>query len=174
MTRRVMMSNANEAIAYLLNNEGGWEDLDEPTNFGITLNFYRQYVKPEATAATLQAISQQDASNIYNDLIWIKYNLAKIENQHLANYVLDMIVNHGDFQAIQLVQRALWAALKRMSPKDDGILGQITLDEINNAPPSLIFCLIATRAAFYRQVVFIHPDSQRYLQGWLKRAYELT
>lgn len=168
------MSNANDAIVYLLHNEGGWEDADEPTNFGITLRFYRQYVKPEATTDDLRALTEKDASNIYNDLIWVKYNLAKIEAQHAANYLLDMIVNHGAFEAVRLAQRALWAATKRMSLKDDGILGSITLDEINNAPPSYIFCLIATRAAFYRQVVGSNPDTQKYLSGWLRRCYELT
>ena len=67
-------SSYDVALARLLVHEGGYSnhpaDPGGPTNFGITIADYRQYVKPGATAADVRAMTAGDAKRIYRDKYW--------------------------------------------------------------------------------------------------------
>jgi lysozyme family protein len=62
-------SNYDEALRRILVHEGGYSnhpsDPGGPTNFGITINDYRKYVKPNATAADMRAMKLNEAKAIY-------------------------------------------------------------------------------------------------------------
>jgi lysozyme family protein len=72
-------STYDEALRRVLAHEGGYtnhpSDPGSATNFGITIHDYRRYVKPNATAADVQAMKldeatrwhqrRQDANNIF-------------------------------------------------------------------------------------------------------------
>lgn len=61
-------STYEAAPARLLAHEGGYSnhpsDPGGPTNFGITLAVYRQYVKRNVTAAEVRAMSAEEAKAI--------------------------------------------------------------------------------------------------------------
>ena len=67
-------STYDEALRRLLVHEGGYSnhpsDPGGPTNFGITIADYRRYVKPDATAADVRAMSVDDAKAIYRKRYW--------------------------------------------------------------------------------------------------------
>ncbi len=67
-------STYDEALRRLLAHEGGYSnhpsDPGGPTNFGITLADYRKYVKPNATAADVRAMSVAEAKAIYRKRYW--------------------------------------------------------------------------------------------------------
>jgi lysozyme family protein len=67
-------ANFEEALRRLLAHEGGYanhpSDPGGPTNFGITLAVFRQYVKPGATASDVRAMSAAQARAIYRAKYW--------------------------------------------------------------------------------------------------------
>lgn len=66
--------NYEEGLRRLLLHEGGYtnhpSDPGGPTNFGITIHDYRKYVKPDATAADVKAMSLGQAKAIYRAKYW--------------------------------------------------------------------------------------------------------
>ncbi len=67
-------STYDEALRRLLVHEGGYtnhpSDPGGPTNYGITIYDYRKYVKPDATAADVRAMSVDEAKAIYRKRYW--------------------------------------------------------------------------------------------------------
>jgi lysozyme family protein len=67
-------STYDEALRRLLAHEGGYtnhpSDPGGPTNFGITIYDYRKYVKPNATAADVRAMTVGEAKAIYRKRYW--------------------------------------------------------------------------------------------------------
>jgi lysozyme family protein len=67
-------STYDEALRRLLAHEGGYtnhpSDPGGPTNFGITIYDYRRYVKPNATAADVRAMTVGEAKAIYRKRYW--------------------------------------------------------------------------------------------------------
>jgi lysozyme family protein len=67
-------STYDEALRRLLVHEGGYtnhpSDPGGPTNFGITIYDYRKYVKPNATAADVRAMTVGEAKAIYRKRYW--------------------------------------------------------------------------------------------------------
>lgn len=64
----------DEALRRLLLHEGGYtnhpSDPGGPTNFGITIYDYRKYVKPNAIAADVKAMTLDEAKTIYRAKYW--------------------------------------------------------------------------------------------------------
>lgn len=67
-------STYDEALRHLLAHEGGYTnhpaDPGGPTNYGTTIADYRHYVKPNATAAEVKAMTLGDAKAIYRRRYW--------------------------------------------------------------------------------------------------------
>jgi lysozyme family protein len=67
-------STYDEALRRLLAHEGGYtnhpSDPGGPTNFGITIYDYRKYVKPNATATDVRAMTVGEAKAIYRKRYW--------------------------------------------------------------------------------------------------------
>ncbi len=147
------MADAEQAIKFVLANEGGFVDnAKDPggaTNYGLSLRFLREIpserLKQYGIFTLLEFLSKADieelrpeqAELIYQCEFWNKAPYKKIESQPIADYVFDMVVNHGENQAIKLLQRSLWAR-RHMKDcvVDDGILGSYTLDNVNMFAPS--------------------------------------
>lgn len=171
------MSNANDAIAYVRRNEGGFVDNPNDrglaTNGGISLKFYQQFCDPHATARTIQELSDSDIDNLYHDLFWLKLPYAKLTNQHICNYLFDFCINAGEFHGVQNAQRALQVANRRLTLRDDGLMGDLTVEELNNASVAFLPVFMATRVGYYRSLVAAHPDQIIFLSGWINRSLEL-
>jgi lysozyme family protein len=67
-------STYDVCLPLLLAHEGGYtnhpSDPGGPTNFGITIFDYRKYIKPEATAADVRAMTVEEAKRIYRTRYW--------------------------------------------------------------------------------------------------------
>src|SRR6185437_4696234 len=70
----MMKSTYEICLPLLLAHEGGYtndaRDPGGPTNFGITVFDYRKYIKPDATAADVRAMSIEQAKRIYRARYW--------------------------------------------------------------------------------------------------------
>ena len=74
---------------------------------------------------------------------------------------------------MKLIQRALRAAGEQVA--EDGIIGPITLSAINKADPTdLLAALKSEAAGLYRLIAQANPSQQKFINGWLNRAYATT
>lgn len=178
----MIISEFLPAVEFVLANEGGYSnnphDTGGATNYGITQRTWISYLMRRSNIRApshVKDITKADAIDCYKVMFWDGKLYDKIICQKLCNYIFDMIVNHGDNQGIKLVQRALFAVNHKFKfIEDDGILGNKTLDEINNASAVLIAPLMAERAGFYRGLA-AHDASQKvFLNGWLNRCYRIN
>jgi hypothetical protein len=111
--------------------------------------------------------SLEDALSLAQVEYWDRHRLAGVNNQEVANYILDMIYNEGP-AAIRLVQVALndfeFAAV-------DGDLGAQTLAAINRQEPATFLQSLSNhRKLFYQHLADENRVNARWLPIWLQRA----
>ena len=150
----------------LLQLEGGYtnhpEDEGGPTNLGVTLRTYRAYCGNEKTIKDLRNMSYETWQNIMKDLYWDKCLADEIENQSLAEIIVDWCVNSG-MVGLRKVQEIAGC-------RPDGIAGPITLSLINSSDAESLFNRIwDARQQFYRNIVKKNPSQQVFMNGWMNR-----
>lgn len=150
----------------LIQLEGGYtnhpDDQGGPTNFGITLNTYRQYCGQEKTIKDLRNMSYGTWEEIMKDLYWDKCLADEIESQPLAEIIADWCVNSG-MVGLRKVQEIAGA-------KPDGIAGPKTLAAINGADAKELFERIwNARRQFYVNIVKRNPSQKVFMNGWMNR-----
>lgn len=170
------MAEFKIALNYVLDSKSEGEgysnhsfDRGGATKSGISLRFLKT-VNPSATEQTIKELTKEEVENIYQQYFWNKI-LEQVNNQDVCNYIFDFLINANPRVAYQAVQRALWSLMQDRSIKDDGILGNITLDKINYFGKLLLPPLRAERAGYYRLLVAEHSDQIVFLNGWFNRCY---
>ncbi|HEX5499562.1 MAG TPA: glycosyl hydrolase 108 family protein, partial [Thermomicrobiales bacterium] len=98
------------ALARLLAHEGGYSnhpsDPGGPTNFGITIADYRKYIKPDATAADVEAMQVGEAKTIYRKRYWDAMRCDDLP-AGVDYAVFDYGVNSGTGRAGKVLRRCL-------------------------------------------------------------------
>lgn len=166
------MSNFDDAIKVVLENEGGFSDnpLDRggKTNFGISENLLKRikYAKP------VEELTLDDAKQIYKEVFWDYRPFKDVASQLVCNELFDFGVNVGLFRMTMILQEAL---NKLGFPvKKDGSFGAQTLTAINQcSEKELIDALRVEQKLFYKNLVARHPEQKPFLRGWLNRVDEL-
>lgn len=167
----------DRAFSNSLGHEGGFvndpNDAGGATKYGICLKTYKQF-HPQATIETIKNLDLKEAKAFYHNRFWRVFHYDKIENTDLAIKIFDASINMGASQAHKCLQRALNSV--GFSLNDDGILGDETLQALNRtAQPEWNFAILCAFrseiAGFYRLLAAIKPQNQKFLKGWLKRAY---
>lgn len=180
-----LMSDFECAVNFVLRNEGGLnenpKDRGGVTNYGISLRFLKNVslenlknygIFDEVTEDSIKNLTIEQAKLIYKGEFWDHAPFEKIMNQEYCNYIFDMAVNMGIAPAIKCVQRACWSVMKRWrNLADDGILGDKTLAAIAQCGFMISSPLRAERGAYYRSVVFNHPEQMDCLENWYDRTY---
>jgi lysozyme family protein len=177
------VTHFSEAINVVLQHEGGFSD--DPadsggtTNHGISLRYLRTVGDldcdgyrdgdldrdGDVDSDDIRRMSVRDAVALYKSQWWDRYGYEQIHAQDVATKVFDLAVNMGARQAHIVVQRALRAVGKVV--KEDGILGPVTIEAINNYQPRGLLPAIRSEAAgFYRGL-----NRPQFIAGWLNRAY---
>lgn len=178
------MSEFDLAIDFVLRNEGGFvNDPNDPggaTSYGISLRWLKTVGQLDADITgdgqidleDIRELTKEKAKLLYKKYWWDKYGYEKINDQSVANKILDMSINMGAVQAHKIAQRALFSINGYNCIKVDGIIGLNTLTEINDAI-SLIYlaALKSEMAGFYRELIATKKQFEIYRNGWLKRAY---
>lgn len=156
----------NKAVETVLKHEGGYvnnpNDLGGETNFGISKKSYPNL--------DIKNLTKDDAIAIYKRDFWDKYGYEDIGPEKIYTKIFDMAVCMGPHMAHLLIQRALWACNSPVN--EDGILGIITKEAINNAVTSALQAAYkAEIAARFRFLANERKENKVFLKGWLKRAY---
>lgn len=186
------MASFEQAIPIILKHEGGFvDDKADPggaTNFGITLLFLQRLLKTrpdifnhprleplarkgKISAEDIQNLEEDQAALIYKLAIWDALNYSLLNNQALATKIFDACVNLGESQAHKLLQYACNSIVGKQILNPDGILGEKTRGLANSLDALQLLAIYRVlQAEFYKDLVSKRPGSQKFLNGWLKRA----
>jgi lysozyme family protein len=156
-----------KAFDYLMYHEGGYvkdpKDAGGETKFGVSKRSYPHL--------DIKNLTRDQARQIYFVDFWMKAKCEQIEDENIAIKLFDLTVHTGIPQAIKLIQRALRAAGAQVA--EDGIIGSITLKAINDADSTDLLAAIKSESAgYYRLIANANPSQQKFIQGWLQRAYD--
>lgn len=156
-------SNYDEALDRLLKDEGGYtnhpSDPGGPTNFGITIHDYRRYVKSDATAADVRAMTLTEAKNIYRAKYWDALRCDDLPSG--VDYaVFDYGVNSGIYRSAKVLQRVVGALV-------DGIIGDGTLEMTAQRDPATVVNAICDERMHFLKRLRTWPV---FGKGWSKRV----
>ena len=164
------MANYRNLIPIILNLEGGFSnnssDSGGATMKGVTLSTYKDFCrmkgKPEPTVRELRNISDKEWEEIFKLLYWDKWQADKINNQSIANFLVDWLWNSGKY-GIVIPQKVL-------NVTQDGVVGKVTLWAINSSNQRHLFSLLkAARLEYVRELVNKNQSQQKFLKGWENR-----
>lgn len=167
------MAEVSKLVPKILKWEGGSKytndplDLGGPTKYGITLETWRHvgYDKNGdgvINREDIKLLTEKDFQLVLKKNFWDKWKADQIENQSMANLVVDWLWNSGKWGVIY-PQRALGL-------KADGIVGAKTIAALNEGNKEETFKKIwHARQDFYLNIVKKNPSQKRFLKGWLSR-----
>jgi lysozyme family protein len=154
------------ALKRLLAHEGGYSnhpsDPGGPTKFGITIHDYRNYVKPNATAADVRAMRVDEAKAIYRSKYWDAVRGDELP-AGLDYAVFDYGVNSGTVRAIRVLRRLVGFPEK-------GLVTNALLAAVRKRDAAdLIARLSDERLAFLKQL----KTWPVFGRGWARRVAEV-
>jgi len=144
-----------------LNDKGG------ATNKGITIGTFTHYRKlkglPQPSVNDLKNISNEEWMDVLKTLYWDRWKADKINNQSIANFLVDWVWASGVY-GIKYPQQVLGVV-------SDGIVGIRTLTAINEYPNQreLFQKLWDRRKQHFESIVQRDPSQKVFLKGWMNR-----
>ena len=143
--------------------QAGDLDLDGLLDFDIDLD-------GDVDISDIQALEAKEAVQLYKLHYWHK-NKYDLLPEDIAIKAFDLAVVMGAPQAHKLLQRAVRAASGAVLA-DDGIIGTNTKNAINKCDMGALIAAYRSEAAgFFRLISTTKPKNQKFLSGWLNRAY---
>lgn len=151
--------------------EGGYvddpKDMGGETYAGISRKYHPNWsgwhIVDKYTLKYNQKIDSRELEEMimqfYYNNFWLPIAGDYIEKQEVANAVYDWHVNSGK-SAIKAIQRLL-------KVKDDGIVGEKTIEALNSTTAQEIN---NEREYFLKDIVRRKPEQKRFLKGWLNRV----
>lgn len=166
------MADFDIALKTVLFHEGGYVDLPYdaggPTNFGISARTLSAYLKKPVSAKQIEELTLPQATDIYKGIFWYPLNLSAIKNQDLATILFDLCVLSGPAVVVKALQGSLQIF-------QDGILGQQTIDSINQYIDAtwLAIEVIEEMQDHYINLSISDPKRLPSLKGWIHRSQDL-
>lgn len=135
------------------------------TMVGVTIGTYRSYCKYKGkkspTIDQLKNISYKEWRDIIHTMYWSKWKADLIEDQNVANMLVDWVWMSGQGVGIKKVQKLL-------NLTQDGIVGPKTLKAVNETD-NLLKLVYNARTAHFNQIVRSNPSQKKWLKGWMNR-----
>ena len=131
------------------------------TNMGVTLNTFRSVYGQKMTETDLKNMTEEQWTEIYTKLFWNRWSASAINNQAIANLLVDWVWASGAY-GIKLPQKILGVTI-------DGLVGKKTLAAINDYPnqKELFDKLWNERKAYFERIG--KGTQAKFLKGWLNR-----
>ena len=160
------MARCESLIPIILKYEGGYAgniDGKTCTMKGVTLATFRYYFGKNKNCNDLKNITNDQWRYIFKKGYWDKWKADSIDNQSIANLLVDWTYNSGVW-GIKHPQTILGV-------KADGIVGNKTLEAINNHPnkEELFKQLWNRRKKFFEDIAKRDKSKTKFLNGWLNR-----
>jgi lysozyme family protein len=161
------MANFDLAIPFILDNEKGYvnnpRDPGGETKFGICKRDYPHL--------DIKNLTIPQASAIFFANFWNPNKLGDINNQKVATYVMDILVNSGADDAARILQKSINSMNGYNFVKVDSVFGDITRSAANKLNPAfLLNWLRYWRLDFYMELVNAKPQKIEFFSGWALRA----
>lgn len=155
-----------KAFERVIKNEGGYVfDKNDPggeTKYGISKRSYFYL--------NIKDLTLEEAKKIYHRDFWEKGKFEQIPDEKLSSQVFDLSINLGIRGATIVLQRALRAV--GIDVVEDGVWGSQTQSGVIFSEPAKLQIAIKSEAAgYYRLIAQQKPSQQKFLKGWLNRAY---
>lgn len=169
------MANVDRLVPHILKWEGGFvndpDDLGGATNMGVTYKTYKLYCsrkgRPVPSVEQLKKLTKEEFTDILKSMYWDACKGDQIQSQSVANAIVDWAWNSGTYTAVKEIQQ-------KLGLKADGIIGNITLAELNSRSPLPLFGLIQqARLAFLDRICKARPANNKFLRGWHNRVKSL-
>lgn len=144
------------------------DDRGGATVIGVTFKTFAADCKKNMniehpTVKDLKNISYQTWVNILSKSYWLKWHGDKIENQSVANILVDWVWGSGT-HGVKNPQKILGVTA-------DGIVGPKTIEAVNNQDPKKFFEAVKkSRIDFYHRIVARNPSQEKFLGGWINRT----
>lgn len=171
------MANIDKLIPHILKWEGGDKFTNDPldrggaTKYGITLNTlisnnYDINHDGKVNVDDVKILQLDDFKHILKVNYWDRWQADKINNQSLANLLVDWLWGSG-VNGIKIPQRLLGVPA-------DGVVGAKTINALNGANQRDIYNKVwQARKEFYEKIVKNNPSQSKWLKGWLNRLNDL-
>lgn len=141
------------------------DDSGGATMVGVTLSTYKTYCKRNGlrtpSVTDLKAISYKVWRDILHTMYWNKWKADLIEDQSIANMLVDWVWGSGASIGIKRPQKLLKVT-------QDGIVGPKTIAAVNSAQ-DFLKTLYDARKAHFEAIVKSKPTSKKFLKGWMNR-----
>jgi len=162
----VTASNFPSCLAFTLGEEGGYSDMPGdpggPTNRGITLETYIDWLGRPVSTEQLAAMPEVIAGKIYESNYWRAVNGDMLPTG-VDLMVFDFGVTSGPGTSAKRLQGFLQV-------RQDGQIGPETLGALKAYDaPTVIKWLGASQQTYYRQL-----GQEQFLAGWLARTARRT
>jgi lysozyme family protein len=158
-----MQDNFGKSLALVLSDEGGFVNLASdpggPTNHGITLETYRQLMKPGATVADLKNISQADLATIYRKDYWNAICGDQLP-AGLDYSLFDYSVNSGPGRAAKALQSLIGVTV-------DGSIGPKTLAAVKRKDTATLIKQLCNSRLIFLETL---PTWGHFGKGWAARV----
>lgn len=143
------------------------DDRGGATMIGVTIGTYRSYCKYKGkkvpSVTDLKNISYKEWRDIIHTMFWSKWKADLIEDQNVANMIVDWVWASGQGIGIKRVQKILGVTA-------DGIVGPKTIAAVNAQNPKELFKKVYDgRAAHFNAIVKANPSQKKWLKGWMNR-----
>jgi len=148
----------DQAVAVIFKHEGGYSknpnDPGGETRWGISKRSY-----PEVDIYNL---TKEQAKEIYERDYWKPLRLYMIDNANVCLELFDFSVNAGLSRAVKMAQ-------KLAGTKEDGQLGGITANAINEFEGDFVKAFKHSRIIYYESLARNNHNLKMFLNGWLRR-----
>lgn len=170
------MASVERLVPHILRWEGGFcndpDDLGGITNKGVTFKTYKLYRRqrglPIPSIGDLHRLTDGEFTDILKTMYWNPCKADFIENQSVANAIVDWAWHSGTVTAVKEIQKGLGI-------KSDGIVGNITLSAINSESPLPLFGKIQSlRKAYIERICKARPANNKFKRGWYNRINSLV
>lgn len=133
---------------------------------GVTLATFRQFYGQDKTEADLRNMTRPQWRHIMKTGYWDICKADQIEDQKLAELIVDWCVNSGTAR-IRNVQSIL-------EVRPDGCVGPVTLAAINGGDTAELYRrIMAARTGWFERIVRNDPRQMVNLRGWMNRLRRL-
>ena len=169
------------AVTKVLKHEGYFsDDPDDPggaTQYGVSLRWLRSLGEHgdfdgdgDVDRDDVRALDEADAVRLYHERWWVAEGYGSL-HLVIGAKIFDLAINMGAAPANRLLQRAV-RAVDGTALLEDGVLGPKSRAAVAAcAPGDLLIAARAEAAGHYRLLAERRPAFEKFLRGWLIRAY---